>query len=66
LVLILAMSVAATDRLEYCGQPKALRPRIDVACTADNRGPTLAPAQKVVFVRVEADGPSLEVGWAEK
>jgi hypothetical protein len=28
-------------------------------------GPTLAPPQNVVFVRVEADKQGLEIGWAE-
>ena len=37
----------------------------DVGGRGEDAWPTLAPPQKVVFVRVEADKPDLEVGWAE-
>ena len=63
-VLLAAVTLLAAARLEYCGQPEALRPRHNMA--ADTRGPTLAPPQKVVFVQIEADKPDLEVGWAER
>ena len=64
-VLALSMIVLAGSRLEYCGQPEALRPRIDAAATPATHAPTLAPPLKVVFVRVETDKPDVEVGWAE-
>jgi hypothetical protein len=62
--LLIATALLATGRLEYCGQPEALRPRTDSAA-AETRCPTLAPPQKVVFVHVEVDKPDLEVAWAE-
>ncbi len=64
-ILLAAMILLAAGRLEYCGQPEALRPRIDAVAAAESRRPTLAPPQKVVFIRVEADKPDLEIGWVE-
>jgi hypothetical protein len=64
-VLLAATMLLNTDRLEYCGQPEALRQRSHVGATAEKHGPTLAPPQKVVFVRIESDKPNLEIGWAE-
>jgi hypothetical protein len=60
-----AMTLLSTGRLEYCGQPEALRPRINLATRADTRWPTLAPPQKEVVVQIEADRPDLEIGWVE-
>ena len=60
-VLSLTMILLATSRLEYCGQPECLQPRIDVAST---RWPTLAPRQNVVFIQIESGKPDLEIGWA--
>ena len=65
LALLVAMILSTASRLEYCGQPKALRLQIDSRVAVASRRPTLAPPQKVVFVRVEADKPDLEIGWAE-
>jgi hypothetical protein len=64
-ILLVAMLLLSTGRLEYCGQPEALRPRIDVAAAAERRGPTPAPPPKIVVVHVEADRSDLEIGWAE-
>ena len=64
-VLLATAILLATSRLEYCGQPEALRPQTDSVTAVEARWPTLAPPQKVVFVRVEADKPDLEIGWAE-
>ena len=63
-VLLAAATLLAGSRLEYCDQPEALRPRTDSVTAVESRSPTLAPPQKVVYVRVEADKPGLEVGWA--
>jgi hypothetical protein len=57
-----ALSLLATSRLEYCGQPTALRPAVRVASTAIS--PTPAPPQKVVVVQIETDKPDIEVRWA--
>jgi hypothetical protein len=65
IVLVLTMIAITGSRLEYCGQPEALRPRIDAVASSATHAPTLAPPQKVVFVRVEVDKADLEVGWAE-
>jgi hypothetical protein len=64
-VLSAALLLLSNDRLEYCGQPSALRPRMDAASTGESAGPTLAPPQKVVFVRIETDKPDVEIGWLE-
>jgi hypothetical protein len=60
-VLLIAAALMSSSRLEYCGQPEALRPQ---SCTAALAEPTLAPPQKVVFIHVEADKPDLQVSWA--
>jgi hypothetical protein len=60
-VLLSTAMLLATGRLEYCGQPEALQPRIEAVVATR---PTLAPPKNVVFVRVETDKPDLEVGWA--
>ena len=70
LVLTVAILSAATmlfntSRLEYCGQPDALRPRSDTGILSETAMPTLAPPQKVVFVQVESDRPDLEIGWVD-
>ncbi len=64
IVLLSAAVLLATSRLEYCGQPEALRPRSEVVVAAKTQWPTLAPPQKMVFIRVETDKPDLQVGWA--
>jgi hypothetical protein len=64
--LLAGMLLLTTFRLEYCGQPEALRPRGNAATAANAPTPTLAPPVKVVFVRVEADKSDLEVGWLDK
>jgi hypothetical protein len=64
-VLLAVMVLLGTSRLEYCGQPEVLRPWIGAAVAAEGPSPTLAPPQKVVFVRVEADKADLEISWAE-
>ena len=64
-ILLAAMILLATSRLEYCGQPEALRPWIDAVAAVETPLPTPAPPQKMVFIRVEADKPDLEIGWAE-
>jgi hypothetical protein len=64
--LLLACLIGlATARLEYCGQPEALRPRNEALAAMATRSPTLAPPHELVFVHVEADKPDLEIGWAE-
>lgn len=66
IAIVLATAVLlGTNRLEYCGQPEAQRREINATCAAETRGPTLAPPQKIVFVRIVADKPDLEIGWAE-
>jgi hypothetical protein len=65
MVLLSVVVLLATSRLEYCGQPEALRPRIEAVVAAKTAWPTLAPPKKVVFIHVEADKPDLEVSWAE-
>ena len=52
-------------RLEYCGQPEALRPRNNAPNSTETDSPTLAPPGKVVFLQIEADKPDLEIGWME-
>jgi hypothetical protein len=64
-ILFGAMVLLTTSRVEYCGQPEPLRPRIDAITAIGTPSPTLAPPQKVVFLRVETDKPGLEVRWAE-
>jgi hypothetical protein len=64
-VLLAAMILLATSRLEYCGQSEALQPQINAVVAAESHWPTLAPPQQVVFVRVETDKSDLEIGWAE-
>ena len=63
-VLLATAILLASSRLEYCDQPEALRPRTDSVAAVEVRSPTLAPPQKVVYLRVEADKPDLEIGWA--
>ena len=63
-VLLATAILLASSRLEYCDQPEALRPQTDCVSAVETRCPTLAPPQKVVYVRVEADKPDLEIGWA--
>jgi hypothetical protein len=63
-VLLIAAALMSTSRLEYCGQPEALRPQSRTAARAEPDEPTLAPPQKVVFIHVEADKPDLQVSWA--
>jgi hypothetical protein len=64
-VLLAVMVLLGASRLEYCGQPEILRPQIGATTMAEGPSPTLAPPQKLVFVRVEADKADLEIGWAE-
>jgi len=64
-VLLATAMLLASSRLEYCDQPEALRPQTDCVTAVEARCPTLAPPQKVVYVRVEADKPDLEIAWAE-
>jgi hypothetical protein len=64
-VLLIALILGGTSRLEYCGQPETLRPHDAPMIAAKPHWPTLAPPQKVVFIRVEADKPDLQVGWAD-
>jgi hypothetical protein len=71
LLLTVALLLATTmllvsSRLEYCDQPEALRSPTESVSRVESQCPTLAPPQKVVFVRVEADKPDLEIAWAEK
>jgi hypothetical protein len=63
-LLFACMIGLATARMEYCGQPEALRPRCPSLTAMETRSPTLAPPHELVFVHVEADKPDLEVGWA--
>ncbi len=63
-VLTAMMIVLATCRPDDCGRvdfPK----RAAAAVVAAGPTPTLAPPQKVVFLRVESDKPDIQVGWAE-
>lgn len=60
--LLAVMLFLAIGRMEYCGQPEALRSRVGAA---EGPSPTLAPPLKVVFLQVESDKAGLEVGWAE-
>jgi hypothetical protein len=63
-ILLGATGLLATSRLEYCGQPTPRQMPTNAAMAVGSPAPTLAPPQSVVFVRVEADKPDLEVGWA--
>jgi hypothetical protein len=63
-VLLATTMLLGSNRLEYCNQPEALRPRTDFVAAVESRLPTLAPPQKVVYLRVEADKLDLEIGWA--
>ena len=65
IILLVATILLATARLEYCGQPEVQRPRADTMVATKTPWPTLAPPQKMVFIRVETDKPDLEIGWAE-
>jgi hypothetical protein len=65
IVLVSAAVLLATSRLEYCGQPESLRPRVEAVVAEKTQWPTLAPPQKMVFIRVETDKPDLEIGWAK-
>ena len=64
-VLLAATLVLTTSRLEYCGQPETLQPHSTAVAVMARRCPTPAPPPKVVFVRVDADKPDLEIRWAE-
>jgi hypothetical protein len=64
-VLLAAVLLLCNSRLEYCGQPNALRPHSAAVSMGESQGPTLAPPQKVVFVQIETDKPDLEIGWLE-
>ncbi len=64
-VLLLMAAFFSTSRLEYCGQPDTLRPQNGVAHEAPSTEPTLAPPQKMVFLRVESDKPDIEIGWID-
>jgi hypothetical protein len=64
-ILLVVTILLGTSRLEYCGQPESLRPPRDTRTAVETRCPTLAPPQKVVFVRVEADKSDLQIGWAD-
>ena len=64
-VLLSAAALLTTSRLEYCGQSEALQPRVEAVVAAKTQWPTLRTPQKMVFIRVEADKPDLEVGWAK-
>jgi hypothetical protein len=63
-VLFSTAVLLSTSRLEYCGQPEALQPRVEAVVAAKTLRPTLAPPKNVVFIQVETDKPDLEVGWA--
>jgi hypothetical protein len=63
-VLFSTAVLLGTSRLEYCGQPEALQPRVEAVVAAKTLRPTLAPPKNVVFIQVETDKPDLEVGWA--
>jgi hypothetical protein len=63
-VLLSTAVLLSTGRLEYCGQPEALQPRVEAVVAAKTAWPTLAPPKNVVFIQVETDKPDLEVGWA--
>jgi hypothetical protein len=64
--ILLAAGVALTTVRppEDCRPPEIVKSHA-IATAADAPTPTLAPPQKVVFVRVEADKSDIEVGWAE-
>jgi hypothetical protein len=64
-MILIAMTVAlGTSRPEDCGLFDCPRPHVSTA-SSDARTPTLAPAQNLVFVRVESDKPDIKVSWAE-
>jgi hypothetical protein len=63
LILVAVMGLLATGGPEYCGRPGPTGPS-PAAAAADGPAPTLAPPQKIVLVRVEADKSDLEIGWA--
>jgi len=65
MILVAAMTLLAGGGPEYCGRPGPVGPSLGAATTADAPTPTLAPPQKIVFVRVEADKSDLVIGWAE-
>ena len=64
MILLSTAALLTSSRLEYCGQPEALQPRVEAVIAAKTPRPTLAPPKNVVFIQVETDKPDLEVGWA--
>lgn len=50
---------------EYCGRTWPGVHSLRMASTASLTVPTLAPPQKMVVVRVEADKSDLEIQWGE-
>jgi hypothetical protein len=63
ILMAAALMLTTIRQSEDCSPPNILKPHADAAANAP--APTLAPPQKVVFVRVEADKSDIEVGWAE-
>lgn len=63
--LAVAMGLLASGGPQYCGRSCPAAASLKPAATPDAPSPTLAPRQKVVVVRVEADKLDLEVGWAQ-
>ena len=64
-VLLTTAIFLGTGRLEYCGQPEALRPPSGVSTAAKTDSPTPAPPRQVVFIQIETDKSDLEIGWIE-
>jgi hypothetical protein len=64
ILLAAALMLTTIHQPEDCTPPSAVGPHARAAAI-DSPAPTLAPPQKVVFVRVEADKSDIEVGWAE-
>jgi hypothetical protein len=65
ILIAAAFLLATVDQPEDCSLRVAHRPHVDAVAAASAPTPTLAPPQKVVLVRVEADKSDIEVGWAE-
>jgi hypothetical protein len=64
-ILLFMVAVLATNRSDDCRPLSGSCPRANAAASPEARTPTLAPAQNLVFVRVESDEPDIRVSWAE-
>jgi hypothetical protein len=65
ILIAAAVTLATIRQPEDCGPPSGVRPNASAVAAANSPTPTLAPPQKLVLVRIEADKSDIEVGWAE-